>query len=243
VPEQQQIGGGCHHVEDQAYVYSQHQLASNMTSLLGLEDDVGIEFPSMDTSNVVGIAVAISGNVLISLALNLQKLAHKRLKAESQGIVDDRPSGNAHRGDELESLPEHARESDSSESQITVVPLETDRLLSPSPSIDYSRPRRHGLRAERRSEPPRPSLFSKLGLGWRKSETPAAVLPVDIVTSNNERRYRATRGSATPKKGAMTMDTGKESNYLKSKLWCVACPYERSYLRNSSSSGGQDFYS
>jgi magnesium transporter len=40
----------------------------------------GIEFPSVSRSTAIGISVAIAGNVLISLALNLQKLAHARLE-------------------------------------------------------------------------------------------------------------------------------------------------------------------
>lgn len=40
------------------------------------------DFPSFPIETVIGIVVAISGNVLISLALNLQKLAHKRLDAQ-----------------------------------------------------------------------------------------------------------------------------------------------------------------
>lgn len=39
-------------------------------------------FPHFTTRTLVGIAVAISGNILISLALNLQKLAHKRVERE-----------------------------------------------------------------------------------------------------------------------------------------------------------------
>jgi hypothetical protein len=39
-------------------------------------------FPHFTTRTLVGIAVAISGNILISLALNLQKLAHKRVEKE-----------------------------------------------------------------------------------------------------------------------------------------------------------------
>lgn len=39
-------------------------------------------FPHFTTRTLVGIAVAISGNILISLALNLQKLAHKRVERQ-----------------------------------------------------------------------------------------------------------------------------------------------------------------
>jgi len=38
------------------------------------------DFPQVKTATVIRITVAIAGNVLISLALNLQKLAHKHLE-------------------------------------------------------------------------------------------------------------------------------------------------------------------
>jgi magnesium transporter len=40
-----------------------------------------IEFPSMSRAMALGISFAVAGNVLISFALNLQKLAHARLEA------------------------------------------------------------------------------------------------------------------------------------------------------------------
>ncbi|KAI0265144.1 magnesium transporter NIPA-domain-containing protein [Gloeopeniophorella convolvens] len=48
-------------------------------SLSSFFRDIG--FPSMSHATVAGITVAIIGNVIISLALNLQKLAHARLDA------------------------------------------------------------------------------------------------------------------------------------------------------------------
>jgi hypothetical protein len=43
-----------------------------------------IEWPGINTSTAVGITVAIAGNVFISLALNIQKLAHRRLEIEAR---------------------------------------------------------------------------------------------------------------------------------------------------------------
>ena len=45
--------------------------------------------PSLSRATVAGISVAICGNVLISLALNCQKLAHKRLERERELIGID----------------------------------------------------------------------------------------------------------------------------------------------------------
>jgi len=37
------------------------------------------DLPKLTMRTVIGIVIAVSGNVLISLALNLQKLAHRRV--------------------------------------------------------------------------------------------------------------------------------------------------------------------
>lgn len=55
-------------------------------------DDPSGSLPAGDaetTASFIGIAVAISGNVLISLALNCQKLAHQRLEKERQARLRD----------------------------------------------------------------------------------------------------------------------------------------------------------
>lgn len=44
--------------------------------------DGDIEIPKVTTASIIGITVAICGNVIISLALNFQKLAHRRLDRE-----------------------------------------------------------------------------------------------------------------------------------------------------------------
>ncbi|KAI0053078.1 DUF803-domain-containing protein [Auriscalpium vulgare] len=66
----------------------------------GIEE---IEFPHFSTGTVIGIAVAITGNVLISFALNLQKLAHARLDedrhaaGQGQGAeLDEREEARVH---------------------------------------------------------------------------------------------------------------------------------------------------
>ena len=64
-----------------------------------------IEFPSVSRGTVIGISVAIAGNVLISLALNLQKLAHARLeKARTErfsGLEDIEEEDSADEGGAL----------------------------------------------------------------------------------------------------------------------------------------------
>ncbi|KAI9447785.1 DUF803-domain-containing protein [Lactarius indigo] len=68
----------------------------------GIKD---IEFPSVSRATVIGISVAVAGNVLISLALNLQKLAHARLeKARAErdhGLEDIEEEDSADAGGPL----------------------------------------------------------------------------------------------------------------------------------------------
>jgi len=45
-----------------------------------------IALPEVENRTLIGITVAISGNILISLALNLQKLAHKRVRLENEHL-------------------------------------------------------------------------------------------------------------------------------------------------------------
>lgn len=52
-------------------------------------DDPGIAVPHLTLQTVIGISVSIAGNVLISLALNLQKLAHLRLHHQREDSLPD----------------------------------------------------------------------------------------------------------------------------------------------------------
>jgi hypothetical protein len=52
--------------------------------------------PTMTTQTFIGILVAITGNMLISLALNLQKLAHKRVETLRKAL----DNGKRHRHSE-----------------------------------------------------------------------------------------------------------------------------------------------
>lgn len=48
---------------------------SSVHAIRGMDD-----LPKISTRTFIGILFAVSGNILISLALNLQKLAHKRVE-------------------------------------------------------------------------------------------------------------------------------------------------------------------
>ncbi|EGO01857.1 hypothetical protein SERLA73DRAFT_103923 [Serpula lacrymans var. lacrymans S7.3] len=53
-----------------------------MTNSTKPDIDLGFDLPHLTLQTSIGISVAIAGNILISLALNVQKLAHRRLERE-----------------------------------------------------------------------------------------------------------------------------------------------------------------
>ncbi|KAJ7591255.1 DUF803-domain-containing protein [Mycena floridula] len=68
------------------HVASENSMSSSTTG----RDDLPV-YPELTTGVAIGIAVAVAGNVLISLALNLQKLAHKRLTADKESSRSPSP--------------------------------------------------------------------------------------------------------------------------------------------------------
>ncbi|KAH9960505.1 magnesium transporter NIPA-domain-containing protein [Russula dissimulans] len=80
--------------------------------MLGSRGIGDIEFPSISRTMVAGISFAIAGNILISFALNLQKLAHARLD-----------KARAERGHRLEAIQEEGCASQGDEeSEVDVQP-------------------------------------------------------------------------------------------------------------------------
>lgn len=59
------------------------------SSMGWVDDHPGIALPHLTLQTVIGITVAIAGNILVSLALNLQKLAHLRLDHGRQNNLAD----------------------------------------------------------------------------------------------------------------------------------------------------------
>ncbi len=165
-------------------------------------------FPELDTATVVGITVAIAGNVLISLALNLQKLAHKRLdaeklKANSNGKrVSSGPSLN-------ERDEENLADSSGDESEHTIRGL--SRASESEPLLPLGRPGVYGP-----LEPPsKPTFVTFLASPFRQ-KTPAAVIPVDVVLQSPP---LPPQSKAPTETDSEYIDEGNETDYLKSKLW------------------------
>lgn len=150
------------------------------------------DFPQVKTSTFIGIMVAIAGNVLISLALNLQKLAHKRLEIEKLVRARERSpkdrnklrnQGNATANgsgprladgpslDEADEILESARESEH-EGPLAEEPRDTDMPAELQPLLLLREQRDSGQRTfdgygtappgSIKREPPKRTLVSRL---------------------------------------------------------------------------------
>ena len=185
----------------------------------------------MSTQTLLGIVVAISGNTLISFALNLQKLAHKRMQQKRRMAtgVPKHTSNNIEATvpeepfEEDQQAQETEREQDGGQTSATATLTETQPLMvlppvsrdygaaTTSPVVEPSKPRR--------------TLISRLvpfRFRARKGSASAPILPIDIVTeesalhglsSNNKKNI-----STTPIDGGDKMED-IEGDYLKSKAW------------------------
>ena len=186
-----------------------------------------IEFPSISSTMALGFTFAVAGNVLISFALNLQKLAHARLEA-----------ARAERGHSLNLMEqERATSTDGSASETDVqqepgLPLELEREARVWNGNSYDANPHLGPRSETdplMAPPVTPDAEQVLAF-----PTYGALLP-----NTNENHVRPMESSPLRRlpKIAEQLDTGladdyanqpthqgsnyeaQESEYLKSKLW------------------------
>jgi len=193
------------------------------------------EGPIISTQTLVGIVVSISGNVLISFALNLQKLAHKRTahkkRLEANGAA---PKQNVnpkvtvhehpHENDGGSSSPE-ARGSTGVDGQPPRSAASETQALVVSPTVQV---RDYGAASPLpgRLAPPSPSDQSKQRktlarlFPFKKRAPRETSLPVEIVTEDEALRALPTN----IRKQRQEEDTEVEDNegeYLKSKIWSV----------------------
>jgi hypothetical protein len=182
------------------------------------------------TQSLIGIAVAIGGNVLISLALNCQKLAHKRLEIQKQkqsGIGSRGNSVDSREGSDDLSLAD-AEERGTPTDETRPLVLERERRDSYTiPSKSHSRPRsRPRLVIPRDAASPRrrSGLASSPLTAERESVDDLQAVAIEITGEENGRDALAKRGNVeTIDEEDEDDDTqkGNESDYLRSKLWCV----------------------
>ncbi|KAJ3916358.1 magnesium transporter NIPA-domain-containing protein [Lentinula edodes] len=184
--------------------------------------------PELTTGTVIGISVAVAGNVLISLALNLQKLAHKRLDAEKNSSFDGsngkHKSPTERRAVSTVDEGEEGRESFVDEPVDHIVESnyggesEGESLL-PFPRTQQFSGEYGTLESPARSM--KSKLLSRIFPAKSRSKPRPIVLPVDIVypsRTQNKSRPTIVEDSIVSEDDA-DVKTGNESDYLKSKLW------------------------
>lgn len=211
-------------------------------------DDIGIVLPHLTLQAVIGITVSIAGNVLISLALNLQKLAHLRLERERQNGPDTEgeggPLGRDTNGRHVDAssrfgAAQQRAEDHPFETQ-PLIPKRSSHQLSPSSyglpqynssiTRDDSRSRKSSIAARarlRQRKQPFVSRFLPLGLVLGRdsssdSSSARANLPdisvEDVFPQRSTRMNHRNNGKA-PSSNMAEDET--ESDYLRSKLWSV----------------------
>lgn len=201
------------------------------------------DLPKIRTATFVGILIAITGNVLISLALNLQKLAHKRVEVEVVARRRDSKNrkrndvldGRQHRRSEGPSLDENDEDRMHSSTRSSTYAPEAEPLIpfpdAPSPAADYgtispnfSTENLENLHPQTGS--PRSRTFvARMVPGWfrRKKTAPSSTLsprsiPVDVISEETALRQRNETQRKVSQKQDLLED-GNETQYLQSKLW------------------------
>ncbi|KAI0824671.1 magnesium transporter NIPA-domain-containing protein [Trametes gibbosa] len=189
-------------------------IPSDLFELVDIPD--GIDLPRITTSAAAGIAVAISGNILISLALNCQKLAHRRLESERKAVGQELRRPTPYRStsaptDHVPRRPAQPLSTTHSTPVAAVAILETEPLLESADSV-------HSGAHLSPNKPARRWLFSHRNPGRLADRSHLAsthaLMPVDILPVNEE--DYANHDASTQKEEAQN---GKEGDYLKSKLW------------------------
>jgi hypothetical protein len=213
-----------------------------------------IEWPRVNTRTIIGISVAIAGNVLISFALNVQKLAHKRVElanlqrsrerelqvpTNSQAYARRAHPNRVDEGEEHDDRTEGRNRVEGSGFDVfgglivdsptrTSVPLiETEPLLAtrrPSPRVYVPEPGLGNghIRAQHSTPAPKRKLLPRLFAARLWNPQPEAedapLLPVEAVTAATKAKKIDTK-----RQGSSQDDKNhNETEYLKSKLWCVA---------------------
>ena len=221
-------------------------LPSTAGSVRGI-GSIEFGFPSISRAMAFGITFAVAGNILISFALNLQKLAHARLEEARAGRghgldVMDQEGGANH---DVESAgievpresglpPELEREArvwsgNSSEASLTLGSgSETDPLMAPvAPNAVHI----HAV-------PTYGALFPNADeIHVRRVESS----PLRQPSKTAERP--GTRAAAEFTNRQIHHESNNESEYLKSKLWYALPVFlQTARVLRRKFAGGSDFY-
>lgn len=210
-------------------------------------DEPGVDMPHLTLQTVIGISVAVAGNVLISLALNLQKLAHLRLAKERTQARMERELHVS--GDRIYSRSLHDRtpsEDPAATHEPEAQPLIQDSSTTgsrthygASASVetrrDDSRSRKStsSTRVRKSGKPQRKPNFASRFLPFRislhggakdghenVSHQEVSAIPVHVIPAEHLVTLDGNRRQKCPSPEVLE-DEGTESDYLRSKLWLV----------------------
>ncbi len=181
----------------------------------------GIDLPRITSPAAAGIAVAIAGNVLISLARNCQKLAHRRLESERKVVGQELRRPPPHRSTSAPHGPALQRPTQSlnttHSTPVAAVAILVDEETEP---LLESGDRVQSGNGAQTPKPSRRWLFSHRNPArdadsYHLAST-HALMPVDILPVHPE--DNEDQSGSVQKEDS---EDASEGNYLKSKLWCV----------------------
>jgi magnesium transporter len=199
--------------------------------------------PTMTTQTFIGILVAITGNVLISLALNLQKVAHKRVETLRKAL--NRKSGHSEndgynnlsqsRVSEGPSLDEHDEDRELLDIRTQLNGFsDSPSEIQPLISVPRSEPtlQHYGTDVSRgHSTVTKPLEASRFNVSW--------LLPTRFFSKNAASGRRRPPEDNVPEEQGLLLpihkdldveseadhqnpEEGDESYYLKSRIWWTA---------------------
>jgi len=179
-----------------------------------------IQFPELEKHTVIGVFVAIAGNILISLALNLQKLSHRRrdlaaAEAEGQKPQRDRTDTTRLPNPPMERVRELSYEG-GDEDWPDAEEGELDTIRSPQLESEPLLPRvsSHGSTG-RIAHKKRASLFRL----FLPAKPPHSTRRPPATSQTAVRPPPMSRAGSATSTSSSVVSNGKESDYLKSKLW------------------------
>ncbi|KIJ70251.1 hypothetical protein HYDPIDRAFT_77939 [Hydnomerulius pinastri MD-312] len=204
-------------------------------------DDPSIDLPHLTLQTVIGISVAIAGNVLISLALNLQKLAHSRLERERERVKRESETRTRERGANCGRVNHVAPNSGGSQQAaqesllLETQPLVPPRSSSSPPTTNYGSGQNDNAAASDDTRSRKSSNATRSRRRQRKQSLTSRFLPLRLNFGNHPKdspRFDAhvSETSAIPVDVIVPDQNGRhppedwpedgnESDYLRSKLW------------------------
>jgi len=201
------------------------------------------DLPTMTTQTFIGISVAITGNILISLALNLQKLAHKRVEIRKKALNNGKQPGHSENNDyndlsenrvsEDPSLDEHDEDRELLNFRREQMDVFSNSPSEIQPLIAFPE---SGSTLQHYGTDPSPGRSAVTKPSEVQRSTASRLLPTrflskkaasgrSIPPDDNMSEEGALQGLPTIQKGlkieleADYQKQGNESDYLKSRLW------------------------